>query len=261
MEILISIVVLALGMLGLASLLPSAAKSAACAEQRIKSAQHAREVLAAVLAGAQDVHLRWERHEQGRDLRGAFFFLPHPAAAPPEGAPGPTAPEVFGLEVFGRRDLILLPLGSDKVFVFPRADEAREVAARNGDGAVVSALDDRPQLDLSEASQRPVYLLDAPPAGVDRLATSFALAVQRRRVHGVARDGLYAVTILVFRTTAANSPAVRHELVAQVTADVAAGPSEVAPAGTCLPPGADPARDWAPQALARRAALLQGKQP
>ena len=106
-----------------------------------------------------------------------------------------------------------------------------------------------------------MYLLDPPPLGVDRATTSFALAVQRRRRHGIARDGLYAFTILLFRTSAPRSLDARHELVAQLTVDLAAGPSEVAPAGTTIPDGGDPLLDWSPQALSRREILLRGGKP
>jgi type II secretory pathway pseudopilin PulG len=207
LEVLIALVVLVIGILGVLALIPAAVQTAGDTVDQLTLAEHAESVIASVRLGARDhTYEVWATDpvSGGRVLKHAFVLLPHPAALP-VGQPVPVALRPDGTAdpaVFDHRACILLPTGSDKTFVYPRAGASEGgagVSVENGAGDVLAARDDMAR-PAGEPLVRAVYGDQQVAAdGRPLPGYSFALVIQRARVDGTRRDGLYTVTVLLFK--------------------------------------------------------------
>jgi type II secretory pathway pseudopilin PulG len=237
LEVLIALVVLVVGILGVLALVPASVQTAGETVDQLTLAEHAESIVATLrLAAREHAHEVWQVTDPvsgARTLRHAFLLFPHPAALPlgravpaalrPDGTADPA--------VFDDRACILLPVRSDKTFVYPRASVAEGgagVAVENGLGDVTAARDDMAR-PAGEPLVRAVYGNQTVAAdGKPLPGYSFALVVQRARVDGARRDGLYSVTVLLFKGFRPWGPDVAESApVAIYTTELMAGPMTI----------------------------------
>ncbi len=225
-EVLIALVVLVVGILGIFALVPTSVRTAGASVDDLAASQEVHSIVAALRLGARDLsHEVWTGAPPARRLQHAFFLLPHPAAI----APGETPPVVLRPDgtvdpaIFDHPACILLPHGTAATFVYPRAAApgGQGIARENGDGAAAAARDDlaRP---AGEPLVRRTYPIDA-----DR---SFALVIERAAVDGQRVDGLYRVTVLLYRGFVPwdpASPTDEARPVASYTTELMVGPMSV----------------------------------
>jgi len=184
LEILLTLVVLAIGLLGVISLLPPALTTADHVARSHEVCHQARVLQDALQAAALDPRVRLDA---GGEVESLCLVLRHPAA---EDELAFAADE----QLFGSRACLLLPHGVDKVFSYPRGEVAAEIARANGQGTVALARDDR-ALSAEARSAGSSYSLPR----ADRAArVSFKLELQRAWVAGAARDDLYHVSLRFF---------------------------------------------------------------
>lgn len=203
-EVLIAIIVLAVGVVGVIALVPTAVKTATTTSDSLAASEHARSVVEALRLAARDhYHEVWgpDAAGTGREVKSAFLLLPHPAALGGGGLPQAfDSSKNLDPKVFEHRACILLPHqdGNEKIFVYPRVGSGSEVAGENGQGNALNALDDfsdRP----GEPEVRATYVLERPAGEVVAAPYSFALAVRRAKVGGVAQSGLYLVRVSIYK--------------------------------------------------------------
>lgn len=229
LEVLIALVVLGLGVIGILSIVPTGVRSAAAAADSMAADELAASVVAALrLAAAERTHVAWEEVDGARQVQRAFLLLPLPEAyldeaGVPRGLPTPDDPAVFG-----SRACLLLPFGSERVFVYPRRGEPEQVARENGQGDPARARDDGQRIN-GEPLVRRVYggRSYTGPDGKLKRGLGYALSIQRAEVGGRPRDGLYSVTIYVYRgfePWEPGSPAEEAEPLAIYTTELMAGP-------------------------------------
>jgi type II secretory pathway pseudopilin PulG len=236
LEVLIALVVLVLGILGVAAIIPQSVRTAGDTVDALALSDQARSVVAALKLGARErCHEVWTGAGPTRRLVHAFLVLPHPDAGSPPAvtvrADGSVDPAIFGHEA-----CILLPTGLpsgvDKQFVYPRSTRGAGIAAENGGGDPATARDDgaRP---AGEPLVRAVYGGQATgPDGRPLPGHGFAFLLQRARPGGVPRDGLYQVTIHLFKGFEPWEPTGGAESKAPVaiyTTELMAGPMKVGP--------------------------------
>lgn len=228
-EVLIALVVLVVGILGIFALVPTSTRSAADSVDDLAASQEVHSVLAALrLAAREHHHEVWTGAPPARRLQHAFLLFPHPAALPPGQSP-PTPLRADGSAdpaVFDHPACLLLPHGVDKAFVYPRAaaPAGQGIARENGLGDAAAARD-----DLARPPGEP--LVRRTFAGEDD--RSFALLIERAVVDGQRVDGLYRVTVLLYRGFEPwdpASPTDEARPVATYTTELMVGPMSL-PAG------------------------------
>lgn len=229
LELLVAMFVLGVGVLGLMAALPVLAASGARVEGTLEASAALPMILDTLREGARrHTHVVWDATGSRGEPRSVYMLLPFGSAGgATESPPGAAPPGVFG-----ERGCILLPFGTDAVFTYPRAGDATEVAAKNGGGDATRA----------QEALTPEALYPLVPAPGDGAHAAFALRVQRARVAGQPRDGLYVFAVLLYRAQAAAPGEDLGRLVAQVVTELAVGPASGLEQHTA-PPGAD-VRDW-----------------
>lgn len=229
LEVLIACFVLCLGLLGLLAAVPALVRDGTRIESDLAIDAEAQAVFAALREAARDVHVRWSATPPARP-ESVFLLLAHPAAGS-AGAIDPASPGVWG-----ERACLLLPLGSDQVFIYPRVGD---IAAANGNGVATAA---RPA-DLQSPTEGVEDLYRLPPADPIAAGLGFAIRVQRARPAGVARDGLWLVTVLFFRGPEGEALET-WKLVHHFTTELAAGPPALTLSGPPAHPEVLDGRDW-----------------
>lgn len=247
LELLVATFVLCVGILGVLAALPTVAAGSNRVESTLEGSDAARAIADALREGARgSTHVVWEVAPDGRRTpRSVYLLLPYA----PAGAGGAAEPGVFG-----ERCCLLLPHGTDKVFTYPRAGDAAEIARKNGGGDAGAAVE--------AVEPEDVFAL-APDAGEEARGTSFAIRVQRARVAGQPRDGLYRFAVHVYRGQTPGELPLPAKQVATLATELFVGPHDgldvgvppTAPGGggpLTNGPGGDP-RDWLQLVQRRRA--------
>lgn len=236
LEVLIALVVLVLGILGVAAIIPQSVRTAGDTVDALALSDQARSVVAALKLGARErCHEVWTGSGPTRRLAHAFIVLPHPDVATAPAvvvrADGSVDPAIFGHEA-----CILLPVGlpsgMDKQFVYPRSTRGSGIAAENGGGSVAAARDDAAR-PAGEPLVRAVYGgRQTGPDGRPLPGYGFAFTIQRARPGGIPKDGLYLVTIHLFKGFEPWEPAggaAEKAPVAVYTTELMAGPLRAGP--------------------------------
>lgn len=233
LEVLVASFVLCFGLLGLVAAVPALVRDGSRIESDLAIDREAEAVFAALREAARDVHVRWSPGPPSSP-ESAFLLLSHPAAREPGAPPvDPASPAVWG-----ERACLLLPLGSDAVFVYPRAGDAAARAAANGNGSAAAA---RPaDLDVNQGVED-LFLL--PPADPRAAGLGFAVRLQRARVNRQPRDGLWLATVYFFRGPSGEGLE-SWRLVHHFTSELAAGPPALNVSAPPAHPEVQDPRDW-----------------
>jgi prepilin-type N-terminal cleavage/methylation domain-containing protein len=227
-EVLISLVVLGVGVLGVISILPAAARVGAQVERGHAIGQELIGVVEALRRGARGAEARYADPFDSQPASVHMVF-DHPVARE-------ESPALNGAP-WSSRACILLPHDRDAVFHYPRSGDPAQVAAQNGGGdpAAAEPAGPLPGDEDPALQELPTYPLGA---SEQRTYLSFSLRVQRAQVGEAPRTGLYTVSILFFSEAAGGG---WRRLVETFTTRIAAGPGEVPPGSRVLP-GAG--QDW-----------------
>lgn len=228
LEVLLAALVLSVGLLGLLGAIPGLARTGNQAALDVLIDEQAASAWAALRTGARDgLHVEWTVDPPGPDgvvhRRPAQVWIsfPHPAARPTDPPADP----------LGSPDCLVLPWASDAVLLYPRAGDPAAVAAANA--------------ALAPAGERPAALYLLPGADPLEAGLGFAVRVQRARVAGRARNGLYLVALQFFRVPPGGEAEPDSWTALHTFAsELAAGPSDaLLPSPAAVDEVSDP-RDW-----------------